>query len=127
MLATHIMVHHMFSFYTRKLKAFSWADVRAFLGFTKKRFDHARLQQVAGNLTFMSLLALVPLLTIALAVFATFPQFGTLRASLEAYFTQIMMPRQISSTILGYLSIFTEKAAHLSIIGAVGYLSVRLQ
>lgn len=110
------------SFYTRNLKDLSWSNVRAFLHFMKKRLDHARLQQVAGNLTFTTLLALVPLLTIALAVFATFPQFGTLRTSLEAYFTQIMMPRQITNTILGYLTIFTDKAAHLSAIGAVGVL-----
>jgi len=112
----------MLSPYVRNLKNISWSDVGAFLRFMKSRLDHARLQQVAGNLTFTTLLALVPLLTIALAVFATFPQFGTLRTSLEAYFTQIMMPRQISNTILGYLTVFTDKAAHLSAIGAVGVL-----
>lgn len=116
------MGHRMLSFYTRKLKGISWSEVRAFLRFMKSRLDHARLQQVAGNLTFTTLLALVPLLTIALAVFATFPVFGTLRNSLDAYFVQIMMPRQIANTILGYLTIFTDKAGHLSAIGAVGVL-----
>ena len=112
----------MLSLISCNLKDISWSDVSAFLRFMKIRLDQARLQQVAGNLTFTTLLALVPLLTIALAVFATFPQFGTLRTSLEAYFVQIMLPRQISSTILGYLTIFTDKAAHLSAIGAVGVL-----
>ena len=111
-----------FSHAKLKLTEISWQDVRAFLGFMQRRIQHARLQQVAGNLTFTTLLALVPLLTIALALFTTFPLFGTLRASLEAYFVQIMMPRQIASTILGYLTIFTDKAAHMSIIGAVGVL-----
>ena len=112
----------MTPFSSNKPSPINWQDIRAFLDFMQRRIEHARLQQVAGNLTFTTLLALVPLLTIALALFTTFPLFGTLRSSLEAYFIQIMMPRSIANTILGYLTIFTEKAAHLSIIGALGVL-----
>ncbi|RJX30932.1 MAG: YihY family inner membrane protein [Oxalobacter sp.] len=106
----------------QKLKSLSRQDFLAFLRFMVGRFKHARLQQVAGNLTFTTLLALVPLLTIALALFTMFPAFGTLKASLEAYFAQVMMPKPIANTILRYLTVFTNKAGHLSIIGAVGVL-----
>ncbi len=112
----------MFRSYLNRFKAFSWHDVQAFSRFMKSRLEHARLQQVAGNLTFTTVLALVPLLTIALALFTMFPAFGTLRASLEAYFAQIMMPRPIANTILRYLTVFTDKAGHLSVIGALGVL-----
>lgn len=106
----------------RQLKSVSWQEVQAFLRFMFRRLEHTRLPQVAGNLTFTTVLALVPLLTIALALFTMFPAFGTLRASLEAYFAQIMMPKQIASTILRYLTMFTDKAGHVSIIGALGVL-----
>ena len=105
-----------------KLRQLSRRDILAFLRFMARRFSHARLQQVAGNLTFTTLLSLVPLLTIALALFTMFPAFGTLRASLQAYFTQVMMPKPIATTVLRYLTIFTNKAGSLSVIGAVGVL-----
>ncbi|MEA5097351.1 MAG: YihY family inner membrane protein [Burkholderiaceae bacterium] len=96
--------------------------MRDLFGFIQKRLKQARLEQVAGNLTFTTVLALVPLLTIALAVFTMFPQFGTLHKMLEAYFAQVMMPKQIATTILGYLTAFASKANHLSVFGAIGLL-----
>jgi membrane protein len=81
--------------------------------------NEERLPQIAGSLTFTTILGLVPTLTIALAVFTTFPQFGTLRATLEAYFLQSMIPKGVASTILGYLTAFSSKAARVSAIGAV--------
>jgi membrane protein len=61
-------------------------------------------------------------LTIALAVFTTFPLFNTFRASLEAYFLKSLMPKTISNTILGYLNQFASKATRLSAFGAVGLI-----
>jgi len=97
-------------------------DVLELFDFIQRRFGHARLPQVAGNLTFVTLLALVPLLTIALAVFTMFPQFGTLQKMLEAYFQQVMMPKHIETTIMGYLTAFSSKATRLSLVGAGGLL-----
>ena len=104
----------------RIAKEMTWRDVRSFVRFMIRRLDQARLQQVAGNLTFVTLLSLVPLLTIALALFTQFPMFGTLHESLQAYFTQAMFPKQVSTTILGYLTRFASKAAHMSVVGAIG-------
>jgi membrane protein len=80
------------------------------------------LPQVAGSLTFTTVFALVPLLTIALAIFTTFPIFNTFRSSLEAYFVQSVMPKTISSTILNYLTMFASKATRLSAVGAVALI-----
>jgi membrane protein len=68
-------------------------------------------------------LALVPILTIALAIFTTFPLFHTFRASLEAYFVQNLMPKGIANTILGYLTQFSAKATRLSAVGAVALIA----
>jgi membrane protein len=58
------------------------------LRFAARRLREDRLPQVAGSLTFTTILSLVPMLTIALALFTAFPLFSTFRASLEAYFVE---------------------------------------
>ncbi len=96
--------------------------MRDLFRFAARRLDEERLPQVAGSLTFTTVLALVPILTIALAIFTTFPLFNTFRASLEAYFVQNLMPRGIANTILGYLTQFSSKATRLSAFGAVALI-----
>ncbi len=87
--------------------------------FARRRLNEERLPQVAGSLTFTTVLALVPLLTLALAIFTTFPMFGVLRKSLETYFVTSLMPKAMATTILGYLTTFANKASRLSAVGAV--------
>lgn len=100
----------------------TWSQVRDLFRFAARRLDEERLPQVAGSLTFTTVLALVPILTIALAIFTTFPLFHTFRASLEAYFVQNLMPKGIANTILGYLTQFSSKATRLSAFGAVALI-----
>jgi membrane protein len=105
---------------------FSWAQVRDLFRFAARRLDEERLPQVAGSLTFTTVLALVPMLTIALAIFTTFPLFSAFRAALEAYFIKSLMPNAISNTILGYLSQFAAKATRLSAVGAVALIGTAI-
>jgi len=51
----------------------SWSDLRDLFVFARNRLHEERLSQVAGSLTYTTVLALVPILTIALAIFTTFP------------------------------------------------------
>ena len=90
--------------------------------FGLQRLREGRLTQVAGSLTFTTVLALVPILTVALAVFTAFPLFNTFRTSLEAYFVQNLMPKGIANTILGYLTQFATKATRLSAVSGVALL-----
>lgn len=101
---------------------FTWQEVGNLLKFARTRLREERLDEVAGSLTFTSVLALVPMLTIAFAIFTSFPLFNTMRASLEAYFIQSLMPKAIANTILGYLTTFANKASGLSSVGAVALL-----
>jgi membrane protein len=98
------------------VRSLSWQEVRDLLLFARRRLREESLPQVAGSLTFTTVFALVPLLTIAL------PMFNTFRSSLEAYFVQSVMPKTISSTILGYLTMFASKATRLSAVGAVALI-----
>ena len=101
------------------LRAVSWQQVRDLLLFARRRLVEESLPQVAGSLTFATVFALVPLLTLAFAIFTTFPMFNTFRTALEHYFVQSVMPKGISSTILAYLTQFSAKATRLSALGAV--------
>jgi membrane protein len=104
------------------VRSLSWQEIRDLMLFARRRLREESLPQVAGSLTFTTVFALVPLLTIALAIFTTFPMFNTFRSSLEAYFIQSVMPKAISSTILNYLTQFASKATRLSAVGAVALL-----
>lgn len=92
---------------------------RQLFRFATQRLNEEHLPQVAGSLTFTTVLALVPLLTIALAIFATFPLFSDFRSSLEIYVLQSLIPGPIADTILNNLSSFSDKATRLSAVGAI--------
>lgn len=104
------------------VRGLTWSEARDLVHFARRRLNEEKLPQVAGSLTFTTTLALVPLLTIVLALFTTFPIFTNFRAALEAYFVQTMMPKGISNTVIGSLTTFASKAKGLSAVGAVALL-----
>jgi membrane protein len=104
------------------MRGLTWSEVGDLLRFARRRLREERLPQVAGSLTFTTTLALVPLLTIVLAIFTTFPVFSSFRASLETYFVQAVMPKGIANTIISNLTQFASKATRLSAVGAVALL-----
>jgi membrane protein len=90
--------------------------------FALRRLREERLPQVAGSLTFTTVLATVPLLTIAFAIFTTFPLFNAFRDALESYLLRNLMPPGIANTILNYLNQFARQATKLSAVGAVALI-----
>ncbi|WP_167331819.1 YihY family inner membrane protein [Herbaspirillum frisingense] len=101
------------------MRGLSREQLSDLLRFAGRRLREDRLPQVAGSLTFTTILSLVPVLTIALALFTAFPLFSTFRASLEAYFVENLMPKGVANTILGYLNQFAAKSARISAVGGV--------
>src|SRR6476661_5975347 len=81
------------------VRGLTLAEVRDLVRFARRRLTDEKLPQVAGGLTFTTVLALVPLLTIVLAIFTTFPIFGQLRSALDHYFVQMVIPKAIANTI----------------------------
>ena len=104
------------------VRGLTWSEARDLFRFARRRLREEKLPQVAGSLTFTTTLALVPLLTIVLAIFTTFPIFNAFRASLEGYFVQTVMPKGIANTIINNLTQFASKATRLSAVGAVALL-----
>lgn len=119
LLQARSIILQMFPFNLPMLRELRWSRVRDLFRFAARRLDEEHLPEVAGSLTFTTVLALVPLLTIALAIFTAFPLFNTFRSSLEAYFIQNLMPKVIANTILGYLNQFASKSTRLSAFGGV--------
>ncbi|MFL6673534.1 MAG: YihY family inner membrane protein [Massilia sp.] len=104
------------------VRGLTWGEVRDLVRFARRRLNEEKLPQVAGSLTFTTTLALVPLLTIVLAIFTTFPLFGQFRTALDNYFVQTVMPKAIANTIISNLTQFASKATRLSAVGAVALL-----
>jgi membrane protein len=109
----------MTSFNLQNFRESTLVQVRDLFRFAIRRLNEEHLPQVAGSLTFTTVLALVPVLTIALAIFTAFPLFNAFRSSLEAYFVESLMPASVANTILDYLNQFARQAKRLSAVGAI--------
>jgi membrane protein len=72
---------------------------------------------LAGSLTFTTVLAIVPLLAVALALFTAFPQFHDFSDALQAFLTNSLMPPVISENVMSYLNDFAQQASRLTAIG----------
>ena len=100
----------------RTLRTWPWFDTFRTL---RMRFREDRLGLTASSLTFTTLIALVPLLTVMLALFTAFPMFGNFRGALEKYFLQALVPDAIAKPVLGALTQFALKASRLGGVGLV--------
>jgi membrane protein len=85
----------------------------------RKRFGEDNLGLTAGSLTFTTLIALVPLVTVMLAVFSAFPMFSTFQAALEKYFLQALVPEGIARPVLRSLTMFAGKARTIGTAGLI--------
>lgn len=90
---------------------------REFARLLVDRFGATRCPQVAGSLTFTTLLAIVPLVTVSLALFGNFPAFKELGDALSGFIQNNILPERAGRIITTYALQFSEKAAQLTLIG----------
>ncbi|MDR0633919.1 MAG: YihY family inner membrane protein [Azoarcus sp.] len=83
----------------------------------RARFIATRCPQVAGSLAYTTLLALVPFITVAIAVFGNLPGMDAVGSSLKAFLLENMLPDRAGHIIATYALEFSEKAARLTLIG----------
>jgi len=84
---------------------------------TCNRFREERLLQVAGSLTFTTLLSVVPLLAVSFALFMRFPVFRQLQRAIHEHLLKSLLPADISRTVLKHLSQFAANANSLTLVG----------
>jgi membrane protein len=87
-----------------------------------RRFDEDGGMQIAASLTYTTLLALVPLITVALTVIAAFPVFADLTAALEEFILMNLLPTSVD-VVASHMRQFSAAAARLTAVG-VGFLFV---
>ncbi|KAF1017910.1 MAG: YihY family inner membrane protein [Burkholderia sp.] len=93
--------------------------IRRFVRFAAKRGAEDRIPQVAGSLTFTTILAVVPLVTVAFALFTVFPMFSSFQSALQGFLAEHLMPAQINNQIFKYINEFSSKAKGLTTVGLV--------
>jgi membrane protein len=84
-----------------------------------RRFKEERCFQLCGSLTFTTLLALVPLITIMLTVVTAFPVFNDIVETLRSFVTGNLVPKASSNLISVYVQQFSDNAARLTALGIV--------
>ncbi|TKC80413.1 YihY family inner membrane protein [Trinickia terrae] len=99
--------------------SFNFDTIKRLAQFAAKRSGEDRIPQVAGSLTFTTMLALVPLATVAFALFTAFPIFSSFQASLQGFLAEHLMPDQINNQIFRYLNQFATKAKGLTTMGMI--------
>ena len=98
-------------------------DIKKIIGFMRfvvQRFQEDHCAQVAASLTFTTLLALVPLITVTVTVFAAFPVFTEFTAQLKNFMLANMLPEVAGKIITVYFEQFSTKAAKLTLLGIAG-------
>jgi membrane protein len=81
-----------------------------------RRLYDDRCLQIASSLTFTTLLAIVPLITVALTLISAFPVFATLTEHVEKFVFENMVPES-ADMIAAYTEQFTANAGKLTAVG----------
>lgn len=105
------------------LRHFPWRNTAWAM---RQRFREDHLGLTASSLTFTTTLALVPIITVALAVFTAFPMFGKLQTVLQKWLVESLVPDNIARQVLGYLTQFASQASKLGSVGLLGVLASAL-
>jgi membrane protein len=92
-------------------------DLRKFLLFVSQRFARDRCGQIAASLTFVTLLSLVPLISVALTVASAFPVFDGLSNGIKTFLIGNLMPETAGDIIARYMQKFTGSAMRLTTFG----------
>jgi len=87
-----------------------------FVRIVGQRFIEERCLQIASSLTYTTLLAIVPIITVALILISAFPVFRELMDHIHQFLLKNMLPES-AGAIAGYAQQFTKNAARLTAVG----------
>lgn len=82
------------------------------------RFREERCAQAAASLAFTTLLALVPLITVALVLISQFDLFSGLGAALRNFLLANLLPEKAGKVIATYALQFSQKTGRLTVLGS---------
>jgi len=93
-----------------------------FIRFVYREFAHNHGLEFSKSLTYMSLFAVVPLMTLMLAILSAFPSFQVFGSEIQEMIFQRLLPSS-TSELEGYLANFAGQAKNLTWAGAVMLLA----
>jgi membrane protein len=99
--------------------AASFVRVRRFVAFVYARFMDDQGMQLSAGLSYVSLLALVPMIAIALAILAAFPAFDAAREQIRDL-VQAVFPPGSPVEVATYYDEFLANASNLTAPGVIG-------
>lgn len=94
-------------------------DLAAIAIHAMRRFSQDGGFVLSGSLTYTTLLALVPLLTVTFTIFTAFPAYGRLREQAETLLFQTLVP-QVGDQVQAYAAGFVANAGALTGFGVIG-------
>lgn len=102
--------------FLNKLKhSLPWKYYCSFFLYFVNRVKKEQLQVVAGYLSYVSLMSLVPLMVVALSVVTAFPLFADIHTSVEQFVYNNFVPTA-SNVVQQYLSSFVDNASKMSAV-----------
>src|ERR1035437_3125995 len=81
-----------------------------------ERFDEDRCLQIASSLTFTTLLAIVPVVTVVLTMATAFPVFSSLIENVRQFVVANLVPSSVNA-VAAYAERFSRNAAGLTAVG----------
>lgn len=87
-----------------------------FLIFIVKRFEDDKCRQQAGSLTYTTLFAVVPMLTVFLVVISSIKALAPAREQVQHFIYSNLLPRS-GVAVEQYLNRFTESSSNLTVVG----------
>ena len=109
--------------FMREALRFPWKNTAWTL---RERFKEDHLGLTASSLTFTTIISIVPLFTVALAVFSVFPMFAMMQSTLQRWLVDSLIPDNISRQVFSYLGQFSAKASQIGWVGALAFLITAL-
>jgi membrane protein len=101
----------------KRLPARLLLETFGFLRFVYRRWTEDRCAQIAGSLTYTTLLALVPAFVIAVAVLSTSPIFEDVMSKIKIFLLLNLTPEIAGRIITVYMEEFGANAARLTSVG----------
>lgn len=92
--------------------------LRGFLWFGYQHFDSSKCLTSAAALTYVSLFAIVPLITVTYVAFSFFPSYQALGLRVEEFLFNHFLPNT-SAELVTYLKTFASQAKNLTWIGVI--------
>src|SRR5690606_13736221 len=108
----HMFLHHFFHYRHYLHRA------RQFVELMVKQYQQKQCQKSAASLTYVTLFATVPLMTVTYSMFSIIPAFKGLGHDVQALIFAHLLP-DTGQELVGYLQEFSNQARKLTVVGVI--------